>query len=100
MADTHWPAAFPCPECHKPSGRALNVASHTPGKILVALRCRDCAHQWSVERDTPTFAIRRQRDRRREPRGDDPVEGSAGANYVQEQASALRSIAVPKLSLS
>ena len=68
MANTHWPAAFECPQCSRKSGRALKLASQTAGKILVSLRCRDCAHEWSIEGDTPTFAIRRQRDRRRQPR--------------------------------
>ncbi len=73
MSDNHWPAAFSCPQCLRKSGRAFNVASQTPGKILVSVRCRDCAHEWSVERDTPTFAIRPKRDRRREPRTKETV---------------------------
>ena len=65
MADTSWPVAFPCPQCLEKSGRAFKLASVTAGRILVSVRCRECAHEWVIERDTPTFAIRRQPDRRR-----------------------------------
>ena len=68
MEDNHWPAAFPCPECLQISGRAFKLASETPGKIQVSLRCRSCAHEWSLERETPTFAVRPRRDRRQHPR--------------------------------
>jgi hypothetical protein len=68
MTDSSWPPAFLCPECHEESGRAFKVESHRPGKILVDVRCKQCAHEWQLERDTPTYAIRRKKDRQQQPR--------------------------------
>ena len=72
-ADTSWPSAFSCPECLGHSGRAFKVQSHGFGKILVELRCKSCAHEWELERDTPTFAVRPKKDRRQRPRTDAPI---------------------------
>jgi hypothetical protein len=68
MTDTSWPSAFSCPECLKYCGLALKVAAHSPGKILVDVRCKHCAHEWTLERDIPTYAIRPKKDRRKRPR--------------------------------
>ena len=68
MKDTSWPAAFSCPECLEYSGLAFKVESHRPGTILVDVRCKQCAHEWQLERDVPTYAIRRKKDRRQQPR--------------------------------
>ena len=68
MTDTSWPAAFSCPECLELSGLAVKVESHRPGTILVDVRCKQCAHEWQLERDIPTYAIRRKKDRRQQPR--------------------------------
>jgi hypothetical protein len=73
MTNTSWPSAFTCPECDEYSGLALKVESHRPGRILVDVRCRQCAHEWQLERDIPTYAIRPKKDRRQHPRSFEPV---------------------------
>ncbi len=73
MSDTSWPSAFTCPECREYSGLALKLESHRPGKILVDVRCKQCAHEWQLERDIPTFAIRPKKDRRQRPRSFTPI---------------------------
>jgi hypothetical protein len=69
MTDSSWPSAFSCPECLGFTGLASAVQSHRPGKILVDAKCRRCAHEWQLERDIPTYAIRLKEDRRQQPRG-------------------------------
>ena len=73
MTDTSWPRAFTCPECLDYSGLALKVESHCPGKILVDVRCKQCRHEWQLERDIPTYAIRPKKDRRQQPRSFTPI---------------------------
>jgi len=73
MTDSSWPTAFTCPECLEYSGLALKVAAHSPGKMLVDVRCKNCAHEWQLERDIPTYAIRPKKDRRQRPRSIDPI---------------------------
>jgi len=73
VTDTSWPAAFTCPECLEYSGLALKVESHRPGMMLVDVRCEHCAHEWQLERDMPTYAIRPKKDRRRRPRSFTPI---------------------------
>jgi len=76
MTDTSWPSAFTCPECHQYSGRAFKVASHRAGMMLVDVRCKQCAHEWQIERDIPTYAIRPKKDRRQRPRSFAPIVNS------------------------
>ena len=76
MTDITWPSAFICPECLEHSGLALKVASGRPAKILVDVQCKQCAHEWQLERDIPTYAIRPKKDRRRRPRSFDPIVNS------------------------
>ena len=73
MTDTSWPSAFTCPKCLEYSGRALKVESHRPGVLLVDVRCKQCAHEWQLERDMPTYAIRPKKDRRQQPRSFSPT---------------------------
>jgi hypothetical protein len=73
MTDTSWPSAFTCPECLEYSGLALKLESHRPGKILVDVRCKQCAHEWQLERDIPTYALRPKKDRRQRPRSFTPT---------------------------
>ena len=73
MTDTSWPTAFPCPACLECSGLAQKVESHHPGKILVDVRCKQCAHEWRLVRDIPTYAIRPKKDRRKRPRSIAPT---------------------------
>ena len=73
MTDSSWPSAFTCPECDNYSGRALKVVSNRPGKILVDARCKECGHEWQLERDIPTYAVRPKKDRRQRPRSFTPV---------------------------
>jgi hypothetical protein len=68
MTDSSWPSAFSCPQCLGFSGLASKVQAHRPGTILVDVQCKRCAHQWQLERDSPTYAIRRKKDRRQHPR--------------------------------
>ena len=65
MTNSHWPAAFTCPQCHQEAGRAFKLASPRAGTISASVRCRECAHEWTLDRDTPTYAIRRKPDRRK-----------------------------------
>jgi hypothetical protein len=76
MTDTTWPSAFTCPECLEYSGLAQKVESRRPGKILVGVRCEHCAHEWQLERDIPTYAVRPKKDRRKRPRSFDPIVSS------------------------
>ena len=73
MTNTSWPSAFPCPECLEYSGRALRVEPHSHGKILVQVRCKQCAHEWELERDIPSYAVRPKKDRRQQPRSFSPI---------------------------
>ncbi|MEO7157940.1 MAG: hypothetical protein ABI039_10280, partial [Vicinamibacterales bacterium] len=73
MTDTSWPSAFSCPECLEHSGLAQGVASHRPGKIVVEVRCKQCGHEWQLERDIPTYALRPKKDRRQRPRSFVPI---------------------------
>jgi len=65
VKDSHWPAAFVCPRCHQEEGRAFKLASPRPGTISATARCRACKHEWTFERDTPTYAVRPKPDRRK-----------------------------------
>ena len=53
---------MPCPQCAGASGVPVSVQSKTTAEVIVNLRCRQCAHEWSIYRATPTL----RPDRRRE----------------------------------
>ena len=73
MTYTSWPSAFSCPECLEYSGRAHKLEALRPGKILAKVRCKACGHEWELERDIPTYAIRPKKDRRKQPRSFSPI---------------------------
>ena len=73
MTDTSWPSAFSCPKCLEYCGLALNLKPHSTGKILLDVRCRQCGHEWELERDIPSYAVRRKKDRRQRPRSFTPI---------------------------
>jgi hypothetical protein len=53
MADTLWRFPMACPECHAEGGRPYRVESKTTLQVIVGLRCCECGHEWSANRDTP-----------------------------------------------
>jgi hypothetical protein len=73
MTDTSWPSAFACPDCAEYCGLARNVEVLRPGKILAKVRCKQCGHEWELERDIPTYAVRPKKDRRQRPRSFSPI---------------------------
>ena len=90
MKDTSWPSAFSCPECLGFSGLASKVQAHGPGKILVHVRCKQCAHEWQLERDSPTFAVRRKKDRRQRPRNTQVVPSHSSPDRIVLQIPARK----------
>jgi len=44
---------MPCPKCFQESGRVCRVESKTSVLVVVSLRCSDCEHEWTVQRETP-----------------------------------------------
>lgn len=73
MTDTSWPSAFACPDCTEYCGRAFNVQLLRPGKILAQVRCKACGHEWELERDVPSYAVRPKKDRRQRARSFSPI---------------------------
>ena len=90
MTDSSWPSAFSCPECLEFSGLASKVASLRPGKILVDVQCKRCAHAWQLERDSPTYAVRRKKDRRQHPRNTQRVTSDSSPDRIVLQIPARK----------
>lgn len=53
MAEIIWRFPMRCPKCEAEEGRAWRVDSKTSAEVIVRLRCAACAHEWTVERQTP-----------------------------------------------
>jgi hypothetical protein len=51
-----------CPDCAHASGVPISVQSKTSAEVIVTMKCRECEHQWSIERPTPM--LRSKSDRR------------------------------------
>jgi Zn ribbon nucleic-acid-binding protein len=39
---------FPCPRCHRPTGRQDKFALHEQDQVKVIVKCGECRHRWSV----------------------------------------------------
>ena len=54
MSETIWRVPMPCPKCFAPEGgRPYRVESKTTLQVIVVLRCGECGHEWSMQRETP-----------------------------------------------
>jgi len=66
-ADT--PVVFPieCPACTAPEGTPFSVTAVDQRSLLIRVRCRSCAHEWTVEQDS-VVEFAKKADRRQQPR--------------------------------
>ena len=55
-APVDWHSPLRCPLCRADAGHPFSVQSKSAREIVVAIRCRGCAHEWTLERETPTLA--------------------------------------------
>jgi hypothetical protein len=51
-----WHSPLRCPRCHTHDGHPFSVQSKSVSEIVVAVRCRGCAHEWKLQRETPSLA--------------------------------------------
>jgi hypothetical protein len=61
MAPIDWHSPLRCPRCEADAGHACSVQSHSANEVIVTVRCSACAHEWKLERETPTLAPLRDR---------------------------------------
>ena len=55
-APIDWHSPLRCPHCQADAGHPFSVQSKSAQEIVVAVRCRSCANEWRLERQTPTLA--------------------------------------------
>lgn len=61
MTPTNWHSPLRCPNCDADSGHPVSVQSNSSHEVAVNVRCEICAHEWTLERKTPTLAPNRDR---------------------------------------
>jgi hypothetical protein len=54
-APIDWHSPLSCPRCETESGHPFYVQSKGSKEVVVRVRCGACAHEWLIERETPTF---------------------------------------------
>jgi hypothetical protein len=55
-APIDWHSPLRCPRCKADAGHPFSVQSKSVSEIVVAVRCKECANEWKLERETPTLA--------------------------------------------
>ena len=60
MTPTDWHSPLRCPHCQADAGHPCSVHSHSTDEVIVRVRCRACAHEWQLERETPSLASKRE----------------------------------------
>lgn len=72
-ADT--PVVFPiaCPACAAPEGTPFSVTAVDQKSLLIRVRCRTCAHEWTLEQDS-VVEFAKKPDRRQHSRADGNAE--------------------------
>lgn len=53
-ADWHFPLR--CTRCNADAGHAFRVQTKSTKEVTVCVRCSACAHEWVLDRETPTLA--------------------------------------------
>lgn len=60
MNSTNWRSPLRCPHCRTDAGHPFSVQSNSSNEVIVNVRCETCAHEWKLERETPSFAPSRE----------------------------------------
>ena len=53
---TDWHFPLRCTRCSAEAGHPFSVQSKCAKEVIVSVRCGACAHEWVLERATPTLA--------------------------------------------
>jgi transposase-like protein len=61
MTPTNWHSPLRCPHCQSDAGHPFSVQSNSSNQVIVKVRCDLCMHEWTLERETPTLAPKRDR---------------------------------------
>jgi transposase-like protein len=56
MTPADWHVPLRCPHCEAEGGHPFCVQSKSAREVIVRVRCSACAHEWVLERETPTLA--------------------------------------------
>ena len=59
MNTTDWQQPIRCPRCNSEGGYPFSVQSTTSNAVIVTVRCDTCRHEWTLQRETPSLAPRR-----------------------------------------